>query len=68
MTWTGLCTDHRSTSNGPKDRCATPGSRPRTVPSPSVSAIASTAHYGAAEGSYEAHATTLDYVVAATAG
>ena len=26
------------------------------------------AHYGAAEGSYEPHATTLDYVVAAAAG
>ncbi len=26
------------------------------------------AHYGRAEGSYEPHATTLDYVVAATAG
>ena len=26
------------------------------------------AHYHAAEGSFEPHATTLDYVVAATAG
>jgi uncharacterized OsmC-like protein len=26
------------------------------------------AHYGAAEGTFEAHATTLDYVVAAAAG
>ena len=26
------------------------------------------AHYGAAEGSFEPHATTLDYVVAAAAG
>lgn len=26
------------------------------------------AHYGRAEGSYPPHATTLDYVVAATAG
>ena len=26
------------------------------------------AHYGAVEGSYEPHATTLDYVVAAAAG
>jgi hypothetical protein len=26
------------------------------------------AHYGAAEGGYEPHATTLDYVVAAAAG
>jgi len=26
------------------------------------------AHYGTAEGSYEPHATTLDYVVAAAAG
>jgi hypothetical protein len=25
-------------------------------------------HYGAAEGDYEPHATTLDYVVAAAAG
>jgi hypothetical protein len=25
-------------------------------------------HYGAAEGTYEPHATTLDYVVAAAAG
>ena len=62
------CTAPRSTSNEPRGPCATPHlpAEEGAVAFGVHGAVA--AHYHAAEGTFEPHATTLDYVVAAAAG
>jgi hypothetical protein len=50
---------------GPLRRAFLPG---ETAPATFGVHGAIAAHYGRAPGSYEPHATTIDYVVAATAG
>ena len=74
--WAMLSTGLACRWTGLAGRCGMPGCGPlrhARVPAEEVPVVFGVhgevaAHYGLAEGQYEPHATTLDYVVAAAAG